>query len=94
MSELPFGWATASLGEVSDYGAPKQVSPAHIDNLAWILELEDIERHSSKLLRRLTFAERQSKSNKSAFALGDVLYGNGVRLLHRYANNNGLSWAS
>jgi type I restriction enzyme S subunit len=75
MSELPFGWAKASLGEVSDYGAPKQVSPAHIDDSAWILELEDIERDSSKLLHRLTFAERQSKSNKSAFASGDILYG-------------------
>ncbi|WP_365742970.1 restriction endonuclease subunit S [Nostoc sp. JL33] len=40
-----------------------------------MLELEDIEKDTSKLLQRLSFAHRQSKSTKNRFTLGDVLYG-------------------
>lgn len=40
-----------------------------------MLELEDIEKDTTKVLQRLTFAERQSKSTKNRFDAGDVLYG-------------------
>jgi type I restriction enzyme S subunit len=40
-----------------------------------VLELEDIEKDTTKVLQRLTFAERQSKSTKNRFDAGDVLYG-------------------
>lgn len=75
MSGLPISWIRATLGDITDYGAPKQVSPTRIDAEAWIVELEDVEKESSRLLQRLTFAERRSKSNKSSFEEGDILYG-------------------
>jgi type I restriction enzyme, S subunit len=40
-----------------------------------VLELEDIEKDTSKVLQRVTFAQRRSKSTKNRFAVGDVLYG-------------------
>jgi type I restriction enzyme, S subunit len=40
-----------------------------------MLELEDIEKDTSKLLQRLTFSQRLSKSTKNRFIAGDVLYG-------------------
>jgi type I restriction enzyme S subunit len=58
-----------------DYGRTQKAEPADIPDHAWVLELEDIEKDSSKLLSRSTFAERKSKSTKNAFEKGAVLYG-------------------
>lgn len=75
MNQIPDSWGVTPLGDISDYGAPKQVRPEEIQQDAWVLELEDVEKDSSKLLQRVTFRERKSKSNKSKFESGDVLYG-------------------
>jgi len=75
VSELPQTWATCRLGDVVDYGATRKAEPDAIPVDAWVLELEDIEKDTSKVLQRLTFAQRQSKSTKNRFAAGDVLYG-------------------
>jgi len=73
--ELPVGWQRCLLGDVVDYGKTQKAEPAAISDDSWVLELEDIEKDSSRLLSRLSFAERQSKSTKNAFNKGDVLYG-------------------
>lgn len=73
--ELPVGWEHCLLGNVVNYGKTQKTEPADIPDDAWVLELEDIEKNSSKLLARSTFAERKSKSTKNAFEKGDVLYG-------------------
>ncbi|MDD0811349.1 restriction endonuclease subunit S [Curvibacter sp. RS43] len=72
---LPPTWAVATLGDLVDYGRTNKAEPEEIDDSAWVLELEDVEKHSSRLLRRVTFGERQSKSTKNRFETGDVLYG-------------------
>ena len=73
--ELPVGWERCLLGDAVDYGATQKANPDDIPDDAWVLELEDIEKDSSKLLARSTFAERKSKSTKNAFQKGAVLYG-------------------
>jgi type I restriction enzyme S subunit len=73
--ELPVGWARCLLGDVVDYGKTYKAEPSTIPDQAWVLELEDIEKNSSRLLERLSFAERKSKSTKNVFNTGDVLYG-------------------
>lgn len=73
--DLPEGWLSCSLGDVVDYGKTTKAEPSEIEESAWILELEDIEKDTSKLLERRTFADRQSKSTKNRFEVGDVLYG-------------------
>ena len=75
MSQLPQGWAECKLGDVTDYGSTVKVEPTEIPDDAWVLELEDIEKDTSRVLKRLTFAERKSKSTKNRFHRGDVLYG-------------------
>lgn len=72
---LPPGWLRTTLGQVLDYGKTEKVEPDSIDENTWVLELEDIEKDSSKILKRLTYASRQSKSTKNKFSKGDVLYG-------------------
>jgi type I restriction enzyme S subunit len=73
--ELPVGWTRCLLGDVVDYGKTYKAEPSTIQDQAWVLELEDIEKDSSRLLERLSFAERKSKSTKNVFNTGDVLYG-------------------
>lgn len=71
--ELPSTWTLTNLGAVINYGNAEKAEPPQISSEDWILELEDIEKDSSKLLQRMTFAERQSKSTKSRFQAGDIL---------------------
>ena len=71
----PSSWLSLELGEVINYGQTEKVEPDNISSETWVLELEDIERDTSRLLKRLTYAERPSKSTKNSFSPGDVLYG-------------------
>lgn len=73
--QLPSTWTVATLGDLIDYGRTNKAEPDEIDDSAWVLELEDVEKASSRLLQRVTFSERQSKSTKNRFDAGDVLYG-------------------
>ncbi|MGZ8160449.1 MAG: restriction endonuclease subunit S [Methylobacter sp.] len=75
MSNLPVSWINVQLGDVVDYGNTSKVEPTEIAEDSWILELEDIEKTSSKLTQRMLFSERQSKSTKNKFEKNDVLYG-------------------
>lgn len=72
---IPTTWRLCHLGDVVDYGKTEKAEPHEIADDAWILELEDIEKDTSRVLARVTFAERKSKSTKNQFDDGDVLYG-------------------
>jgi type I restriction enzyme, S subunit len=74
-AELPFTWALTNLGAVVNYGRTSKAEPHEIADGDWVLELEDIEKDSSRLLQKMTFLQRQSKSTKNRFDAGDVLYG-------------------
>lgn len=74
-SNLPPSWVLTTLGTVTDYGKTVKAEASDIPGEAWVLELEDIERNSSRILQRLTQSERQSLSTKNRFDAGDVLYG-------------------
>lgn len=73
--ELPEGWVWTRLGFISNYGFCDKAEPEDVTPETWILELEDIEKVTSKLLNKVTFAERPFKSSKNRFSQGDVLYG-------------------
>lgn len=72
---LPEQWLRTSLGDVTPYGKTVKAEPSEISDGTWVLELEDIEKETSKILARHYFAERKSKSTKNSFKKGDVLYG-------------------
>lgn len=74
-TELPSSWALTTLGAVVSYGRTTKVEPNEIADGDWVLELEDVEKDSSRLLQKMTFLQRQSKSTKNRFEAGDVLYG-------------------
>lgn len=73
--DLPPTWARVRLGDVVAYGDTNKVEPTDIPAAAWTLELEDIEKDTSRLIERVRYADRRSKSTKNRFRRGDVLYG-------------------
>lgn len=72
---IPSNWKWVRLGEITTYGNNKNVNPEEIKDSEWVLELEDIEKNSSRITSIITNNLRKSKSNKSRFVKGDVLYG-------------------
>lgn len=72
---IPANWTWVPLGNVADYGSSDKVESSSISEDAWLLDLEDIEKDTSRLLRRKTYRDDPSRSTKTVFIAGDVLYG-------------------
>ncbi len=74
IDDIPDNWGVCCLGEVCDYGNCTNVDTKDIPETAWILDLEDIEKDTGKVLQKLTLKERNSASTKHLFHKGQVLY--------------------
>jgi type I restriction enzyme S subunit len=74
-SEIPKNWIWCELDEIAYYGGSGAVKPDLIPKDGWLLDLEDIEKGTSKLLIRVFGSDRKTTSNKASFESGDVLYG-------------------
>ena len=72
--ELPANWQWCRLGEVYDYGKCENIEVSKLKPDDWILDLEDIEKDSGKIITFHSFAERRSESTKHIFRKGDLLY--------------------
>ena len=72
--ELPAKWQWCRLGEVCDYGKCENIEVSELKPDDWILDLEDIEKDSGKIITFHSFAERRSESSKHIFRKGDLLY--------------------
>ena len=72
---LPQSWKWASIGDIFLYDAGTKREPAKLNKSEWLLELEDVEKDTGRLLARIHVSGRASKSTKSEFRVGDILYG-------------------
>ncbi|MDO8622908.1 MAG: restriction endonuclease subunit S [archaeon] len=72
--ELPKGWEWVRLGDICDYGSSDKTEGKNLKDNVWVLDLEDIESISSKLIAKIRFLDRKSKSTKNIFYKGDVLF--------------------
>ena len=72
--DLPETWKICCLGELCDYGDCINVNTEDIAEDAWILDLEDIEKDTGMVLKKVTKAQRNSVSTKHKFHSGQVLY--------------------
>ena len=72
--DLPETWKICCLGELCDYGDCINVNTEDIPEDAWILDLEDIEKDTGTVLKKVTKAQRNSVSTKHKFHSGQVLY--------------------
>ncbi|MEG1660834.1 MAG: hypothetical protein RR304_09775, partial [Bacteroides sp.] len=71
---LPYSWEWTRLGTISNYGESPSVPAHQIASDAWILDLEDIEKGTGAILRKVLKKERDSASAKRPFVSGQLLY--------------------
>lgn len=72
--EVPESWCWCRLGDLVPFGQCENAEPNEIEDDAWILDLEDIEKDSGRILQFKTKKEVDSKSTKHVFKKGYVLY--------------------
>lgn len=74
-NSIPEYWVDTKLGSVIEYGKSTKKTLNDVDDSTWILELEDIEKGSSRIIKRVEARVRPFKSTKNTFKKGDILYG-------------------
>ena len=72
--EIPETWEWCRLGEISNYGQTSHTDVNHIGKSDWILELEDIEKDSGRLIQKISRFERNISGVRSNFTKGTILY--------------------
>ena len=74
LDDIPDNWVLCCLGEVCDYGHCISIDSKELSDNAWVLDLEDIEKDSGKIIKKVRKAVRDSSSTKHQFRKGQVLY--------------------
>jgi len=72
--EIPESWEWVRLGKISNFGNNESILSSNISDNKWILELEDIEKETGRIIAYKSKKERNSVSNKNIFKNGNVLY--------------------
>ena len=72
--KLPEGWCWSTLGYISDYGKCITVPVSAIKDVDWVVELEDIEKDTGRLLKRKTKSERTINGSRHAFTKNQILF--------------------
>ena len=71
---MPEGWIWSSLGDISDYGRCITVPVSDIKESEWILELEDIEKDTGRVLKQIAKRDRSINGNRHFFTKNQILY--------------------
>ena len=72
--EIPNNWVWTTLREISNYGTCINVAVEDIPAESWVLELEDLEKDTARLIQRLKKGERDIKGVRHRFEKGNILY--------------------
>ena len=72
--EVPHTWEWCRLGNLVDFSKSNSVKADKIEAIAWLLDLEDIEKDTGKLLQKKRMGNTTSISDKHHFYAGNVLY--------------------
>ncbi|WP_304407282.1 restriction endonuclease subunit S, partial [Muribaculum intestinale] len=72
--QLPDNWVLTNVDSVCDYGYSDNVSIDDIALSEWILELEDIEKDSGRVVAHRSKKDRTVNGVRHRFTKGDVLY--------------------
>ena len=72
--EIPDSWCWCRLGNICPYGDCEKTECDKIHSHDWILDLEDIEKDTGKILAFINKSERNSVSTKHKFYQGQLLY--------------------
>ena len=72
--EIPDSWEWVRLGSICNFGECISAAPGVIPDEAWVLDLEDIEKDTGRLIQIKTKKETKCTSTKHAFEAGQILY--------------------
>ena len=72
--EIPENWVWTTLGEISNYGQCENVDVDKIAANEWILELEDIEKDSARIIQKLCKDDRKACGTRHKFYRNEILY--------------------
>jgi type I restriction enzyme S subunit len=72
--DIPNNWCWATLGSIAEYGNCISENVSDICPNDWVLELEDIEKDTAKVLQHITRKERNISGIRYRFTSGCVLY--------------------
>jgi type I restriction enzyme S subunit len=72
--EIPESWTWARLGSICNFGKTTNIDSKDITDETWVLDLEDIEKDSGKLLAKKRNKDIKVLSTKHLFKSGNVLY--------------------
>ena len=72
--QLPDNWVLTTVDSVCDYGYSENVSIDDIAVSEWILELEDMEKDSGRIVAHRSKKDRTVNGVRHRFTKGDVLY--------------------
>ena len=72
--EIPDSWEWVRLGNICNFGECINAEPGVIPDEAWVLDLEDIEKDTGRLIQIKTKKETKCTSTKHAFDAGQILY--------------------
>lgn len=73
--EIPENWRWVRLQNISTYGQPKKKkSASELTDSDWVLDLEDIERDTGRILNKASIKTRQISGEKVVFDKNDILY--------------------
>lgn len=73
--DLPANWCWCRLGEICNYGTNETILPSDMERGKLLIDLEDIEKDSGKLINRKFFDGANANSSKNVFRCGQVLFG-------------------
>ncbi|MBO7587228.1 MAG: restriction endonuclease subunit S, partial [Bacteroidales bacterium] len=72
--EIPESWKWVTLGDISNYGQTKHTDVLKIPEEDWVLELEDIEKDSGRLIQALSRKDRKISGVRCEIECGQILY--------------------
>ena len=72
--DLPNGWCLTQLKDVAVYGDTSNIDVSTINPDRWILELEDIEKDTARIIDIKTKADREVSGVRHSFKKGQILY--------------------
>ena len=72
--EVPEGWCWTTLADISNYGECINVPVDKIPDSSWILELEDIEKASGRLIQRRIKSNKIINGVRHSFTKNNILY--------------------
>lgn len=72
--DIPDHWEWIRLGGIVDFSKNNSVSVDNINDASWVLDLEDIEKNTGRILFKKRMRDTNAKSDKHAFFTGNILY--------------------